>query len=179
MENLAIDLLSLYIGVEHYNECDDYGNLIESKEICMYAKTKEYKSDNAKRVFLVNLLTCDEIKIDQNGDVLDYISDERDIFSINHIHSLHDTIDELIVTTKDVVQDMENGKESLDYFITLKNHMDKMESQNNPAFLEIDSLPDIIQMAGNMYTLSYGNPLTNESKTRCLYEFRKGRGRNE
>ena len=173
-EQLAVDLLSLYIGVEHYNECDEYGNIIESKEICIYAKTRELKCGDSSRIFLVNLETCDEIKVDQNGEVLSYESEDIEIMDIEHVHSLHEAIDELIKSTENVVIDMENGKESLDYFKVLKNHMDKMEKEGNPAYLDLYSLPDLIHMVGNIYTLSFGNPLTQESKTRCLYKFTRG-----
>lgn len=35
-----------------------------------------------------------------------------------------------------------------------------MEKINNPAYLEVDCLEKLVRMVGNIYTLSYGNPLT-------------------
>lgn len=176
---LAIDMLKMYVGVEHYYEYDELGNCLESKCISVYYLDRELKTNKSSRMTLVNLETADTIYIDQNGDALDYESDDREIEEVTDLYSFKDTVDVLIDSTKDIVSDMENGKESLDYFLILQNHMKKMEQEHNPAYLEADCLEGIIGMLPNIYTLSYGNPLTHESKIRCLYNFRRGGNNNE
>ena len=170
----GIDLLKIYIGVEHFNELDEDGNIIESKEIDVYFLDKKYYSNSSCRLFLINLETGDDIEIDQHGEVVGYESETRDILDVTELQSLKETIPILLESVKPIIQDMENGVESLDYFITLNDHMINMEQENNPAYLEADCLEGLVGMASNIYTLSYGNPLTKENKMRCLYRFAKG-----
>ena len=73
-------------------------------------------------------------------DVIMHDSDEREIEEVTDLYSFKDTVDILIDSTKDIVSDMENGKESLDYFLILQNHMKEMEQEHNPAYLEADCL---------------------------------------
>lgn len=170
---LAIDLLGLYIGVEHYNEYDEDGNLVECKSIETYFQQRVLSSDNICRRFLVNIETGDEIQIDQDGNCIKYISDDREIYDISGLYSFKDSVDELIRSTEHVVLCMPNGATSIEYFKTLSNHMHSAEQKGVPAYMEAEALDDLIESIANVYTLSYGNPLTQESKTRCLYNFNK------
>ena len=98
---------------------------------------------------------------------------DREIYDISGLYSFKDSVDELIRSTEHVVLCMPNGATSIEYFKTLSNHMHSAEKKGVPAYMEAEALDDLIESIANVYTLSYGNPLTQESKTRCLYNFNK------
>lgn len=173
-KRFAIDLLSMYIGVEEYYTEDMDGNIFNHKEISVYSLQRELRSEHASRRVLYNLETADEIMLDQDNNVISYYSGDREIYGISSMHSLYDAIGELIKSIG-FITEMENGQETLDYFVTLYNHMNNMRDEGNPAFLDASCLPDLIKMIANIYTLSYGNPLDNKSRIRCINDFRNGR----
>lgn len=167
----AFNVLAFYVGIEHFNTYDEDGNYIEVKEICLYSQNAYFKSNNVSRRKLVNMTTGSLIEIDQNGDCLSCDSEDREVLDITYLHSFKDCVKELLNTTRGVIDQMDNGKETNEWWEALDQLMDAGEQLNEPVLMEFESVMNVADAISNVYTLAYGNPLLNESKERCLLRF--------
>ena len=168
----AIDMLKIYLRLETYEVYDERGNLTVYQEINMYYMYNLFKGPTKSRMFLINLETGDRVEINQDGKAKKQYTYDKNILSVNYLYSFKDSLDKVIKSTKAILENEENGQDTLDYFMALKNHMDIMTAQDKPAYLEFNCLNSILEIIGDIYVLGYGNPLTNKSRIQCLNEYR-------
>lgn len=168
----AFNVLAFYVGIEHFETYDEESNqTLNVKEISLYSQNTYFKSDKVSRRKLVNMATGDLIEIDQNGDCISCDSEERDVIDITYLHSFKDCVKELLNNTKDVLDEIENGRETNEWWESLYQLMVAAEQLNEPVLMEYDSVMNIVDAISNVYTLAYGNPLYKESKGSCLLKF--------
>ena len=135
-ERFIVDISSMYVGIEHYYEYDDAGRILEKKSIHPYIKVKEMKGDKHSRAFYYNFETGDQMKVDQDGNVIDTDSEYRDIISLTNLSSFHDITTELLDNKDRVADKMEFGDESMDFVKTLNDLMDKCSNEGVPALID-------------------------------------------
>ena len=168
----AFNVLAFYVGIEHFETYDEESNqTLDVKEISLYSQNTYFKSDKVSRRKLVNMTTGDEIEIDQNGDCISSDSEDRNILDITYLHSFKDCVKELLKNTKDAIDQIENGRETNEWWESLDELMDAGERINQPVLMSFESVMNIADAIGNVYTLAYGNPLLNETKGSCLLKF--------
>ena len=177
-ERFIVDISSMYVGIEHYYEYDDAGRILEKKSIHPYIKVKEMKGDKHSRAFYYNFETGDQMKVDQDGNVIDTDSEYRDIISLTNLSSFYDITTELLDNKDRVSDKMEFGDESMDFVKTLNDLMDKCSNEGVPALIDFTdqefTFDQLIKNLSGLYIIAYDNPLQNEGKVKCLYRIHQG-----
>ena len=173
---IAVDMLCLMVGIEHYYTLDEAGNTLENKSFEVYFKERTISSGKISRSFLVNVETDDSIEIDQDGICINTDSEDRDILDLSGMHSFQECVEELIKSTENIVLAEPDGDKTIAYFKALRDHMTKSAENGTPAYIDAEDMDHIVDSISNLYVLSFGNPLTQEPKLRCLYNFKKNIG---
>ena len=167
----VIDLSKLYLGLEHFETYLDDEHIGEGYSIEVYIKRFDIKSDKASRSVLINIVTGDEITIDENGNCVKYKSNTRDILDVNGLHSYIDCISIMIEVLKPHMDRIENGANSLEQFIFIRDFINEKVANGEEPYMEPQELAKFMPGMDNVYVLSYGNPFTGESKEDCLRKF--------
>ena len=165
MEDNKIDLKKVFFGVETYIEVDDRGLEHHKKELYPYLLKYYFESDTKGVYKFYNLETFEQLFIDQNGNVLDYdVSSKEDIINISGIHSFIESADILLSTFEEYGYD--NSESVIDFDLARALFSDSEKYEVDASYISA-----IVNSTLTIYQLCYGNPISNESRMKCLYKY--------
>ena len=165
MENNKFDIKKVYFGVETYIEVDDRGINHYRRELYPYLLKHYYECENKGVYKFYNLETFEQLYINQDGNVLDYdVSSKEDIISISGIHSLVESAGILLDIFEEYGYD--DSESVIDFDLARAIY-----SESETYEVDASCASAIVNSALTIYQLCYGNPISHESRMRCLFRY--------
>ena len=165
MEENIIDLSKVFFGVEEYLEIDDRGLEHNIIEVYPYLLKCYYECENNGIYLFLNLETFEQLYIDYSGNVLDYgYSSKEDIIKISGIHSFLESAQILLNNFEEY--GIDNSESVIDFDMARA-----LLSSDEECKLDKSCINSIVNSALTIYQLCYGNPISHESKMKCLYKY--------
>ena len=167
-EKLIINLHSIYVGIEHSYKYDDIGNTLDVKSIHPYVKLSEFNGDDNSRIVYLNLETGDKIRVNQDGIAIGSDSTTADIKDISFIKSFHEIISTLLDREDEVIDQLEYGKDAMDYVKSLDDFMTNFKEASMDFSGNERAFDNYIRNINNLYILAYDSPLQKKPSARNL-----------
>jgi hypothetical protein len=160
-----IDLSKVYFGIEQYIEIDDRGREHSKKRLYPYLLLCYFLCDKVKVYKFLNLETFEQVYMHSDGSILDYnLSSKENIINISGIHSFMECAQVLLYNFEEYGFD--NAESIIDF-----DFARALFSDDDARFLDKSCIGTIINSTLTIYQLCYGNPISKESKMKCLYRY--------
>ena len=176
-EQLLIDINKLYLGIEVY---DTYINskLYNVQSFEMYAETGSLGNENFGRKFLTNLVTTDQVVVNEKGEYQRSIAGKseslhRNVYAFYGLKSFKETINVFVDSTKDIFG--EEDDIDIEFFEKLQESIKETDENNQILYISIAHIEYALKAISALYTYSFGDPRDGKNKAQCIRESWKGR----